>query len=461
MEPVRPSSSVKSESTIARARSAGPSPLDLPRVLRDPKAASPRRTGLRIAIGAAVVLCVYFLVRALLPSDSSVHLTATAKRGQFDVVVVETGELEAEHSRSVTAPVMASAGRMQLAIQYLAPEGTRVDSGALLVAFDPADQMKTIADKENDLKSAQADLEKLQAQQKSDAEDAQMAYENAQLGYQLAKLSDDDMKFESEAQQRESKLELKKAQLAYQQAKDNLKGKKLVRKSDLATQNLKIAQIQNALDQAQADLAKLSVHAPAAGLIVYQHNWSTGKKFVRGDQCWAGQPVMMLPDLSRMEADLEVNEVDISKVQTGQSVEVRLDAFPDRTFTGTVTNVASIGNPKESNPSVKVFEVLVNLNQADSILKPGMTVSARIQVSTIPNVISVPIEAVFDDHGKPVVYVEHGSSFEKQPVTLGEKNDNFIIITKGVNAGDKVSLTDPNAAPDDNSRPKSSAAPQV
>jgi len=410
-----------------------------------------------LAAALVIVAAAYFIIRALLPGDPTAHLTAVAKRGQFDVVVVETGELQAEHSRSVSAPVMASAGRMQLAIQYLAPEGTRVDSGAMLVSFDPADQLKTIADKENDLKSAQADFEKLTAQQKSDKEDAQMAFENAELGFQLAKLSDSGMKFESEAQQRQSKLELKKAQLAYEQARDNLKGKSLVRKSDLATQTLKIAQIEAALEQAKSDAAKLTVHAPAAGLIVYQRNWSTGKKFVRGDQCWAGQPVMILPDLSRMQAVLEVNEVDISNVKPEQPVEVRLDAFPDRKFTGTVKNVASIGNAKESNPSVKVFEVLVNLDQADSILRPGMTVSARIQVSTIPNVVSVPIEAVFDDAGKPVVYVEHGSSFEKRAVTLGEKNDNFIIVTKGVKDGEKVSLTNPNANAEQDAKPKKAA----
>ena len=121
-------------------------------------------------------------------------------------------------------------------------------------------------------------------------------------------------------------------------------------------------------------------------------------------------------------------------------------------------NVASIGNPKETNPSVKVFEVLVDLDQADSILRPGMTVSARIRVSTIDNVVSVPIEAVFDDGGKPVVYAEHGSSFDKRAVTLGKKNDNFIIITKGLKEGEKVSLTDPNKTEEPEDKTKKDAA---
>ena len=457
MEPVRPASKVEIPSALAR--SSGPIAIGTT-AMRQSRGNKKRwRKPLIFAsIVAVLVLCAW----AFWPKGTTAHLTATAKRGEFQVVVVETGELQAERSRAVTAPVMTSGGRMQLAITYLAPEGTQVDSGAMLIGFDPADQFKTISDKENDLKSAQADLDKLNAQQKSDKEDAQMAYENAKLAYQLAELSDSEMRFESASKQSESKLELKKAELAYNQAKDNLKGKSLVRKSDLASLKLKINQIESTLNRAKGDEQKLSVHAPAAGLIVYQRNWSTGKKFVGGDQCWAGQPVMLLPDLSHMQALLEVNEVDISKVKSGQTAEVRLDAFPDRKFTGTVKNVASIGNPKETNPSVKVFEVLVDLDQADSILRPGMTVSARIQVSTIPNVVSVPIEAIFDDGGKPVVYVEKGSSFDKRFVTLGEKNDNFIIVTKGVNEGEKVSLTDPNATPEeDTKQKKSSNSPKV
>jgi len=398
-------------------------------------------------LAAAVVaaIAIFFIIRSATGGDSAAHLTAAVKRGTFDIVVVETGELQAERSRAVTAPVLAS-GRSQLAILYIAPEGTTVDSGRVVVSFDPADQMKAISDKENDLKLAEADLDKLKAQQKSDASDAEIAYENAKLSQELAKLADDEMKFESESKQRESKLELKKAELAYRQAEENLKGKSQVRKSDMASITLKIAQIQNALDRSKADMERLTVTAPESGLIVYQRNWSTGKKVTKGDQLWGGYPVMQLPDLSHMQAVLQVNEVDVSKVKKNQPVEIALDAFPARKFTGTIKSVASIGNAKESNPSVKVFEVLVDLDGADSILRPGMTVSARIMVNKVANVLSIPIESVFDDAGKPVVYVENGSALDKREVTLGEKNDNFVIITKGLKEGEKVSLVDPNKA---------------
>ncbi len=416
----------------------------------------------KLLAAAALVVIAYFPVRSLFGGSASAHLTATAKRGTFDIVVVETGELQAEHSRSVTSPVMTSGGRSQLAVQYIAPEGTTVDSGAVVVTFDQADQLKNISDKENDLKLAQADMDKLRAQQKSDKSDAEIAYENAKLSFELAKLANDAMKFESDAKQRESQLELKKAELAFKQADENLKGKTAVRKSELASLDLRIAQITNALSRATLDLERLTVHAPASGLIVYNRNWNTGKKIGKGDQLWGGQPVMQLPDLSHMQAVLEVNEVDVSKVKNDQAVEVTLDAFPDKKFTGKIKSVASIGNAKESNPSVKVFEVLVDLDAADSVLRPGMTVAARIMVSKVDNVISVPIESVFDDAGKPVVYVENGSSFERRPVTLGTKNDNFVIVAKGLKEGEKVSLTDPNKATEKEDKPgKSDGKPKV
>ena len=399
---------------------------------------------LKIAAVGVCAIIVFLVVRALMGGESTEHLTATVKRGQFDVVVVETGELQAERSRAIGAPMLASGGRAQLAIQFMVPEGSRVDSGALVVMFDPADQLKIIGDKQNELKLSMADLAKLTVQQKSDASDAQIAYENAKLSYELAKLSNDEMKFESESKQRESQLELKKAELSYKQAEDAVTGKSEIRKSDMQSLQVKIGQLQTAVDRAQGDLQRLSVLAPSAGLVVYQTNWSTGKKLTKGDQVWVGQPVIQLPDLSNMLAVLQVNEVDVSKVKQDQPVEVTLDAFPDKKFVGKVKSVASIGNAKDNNPTVKVFEVLVALNAADSVLKPGMTVSARISVSKIANVLSVPIESVFEDNGKTVVYVENGSSFDKRQVTLGEKNDNFVIVLKGLKEGEKVSLSDPN-----------------
>lgn len=390
-----------------------------------------------------VAVLAFFGAKALWPSSAANHLTAAVKKGPFDVVVVETGELQAEHSVSITAPVLASGGRSQLAIQFLAPEGTTVDSGALVVAFDPADQMKILADKQNELKLAEADLDKLKVQQKADEQDASIAFENAKLTFELAKLSNDAMKFESESKQRESKLELRKAELSYKQAEDNVKSKSAIRKSEFGNLQLKIAQLQNAVDRTQADLQRLTAKTPSPGLIVYQRSWNTGKKLTKGDQVWGGQPIIQLPDLSHMQAALQVNEVDISKVKKDQNVEIALDAFPDKKFNGKVLSVASIGNPKENNPGVKVFEVVVAVSGADSVLKPGMTVAARIIVNKIENVLSVPIESVFDDEGKTVVYVENGSSFDKREVTLGAKNDNFVIVTKGVKPGERVSMVDP------------------
>jgi HlyD family secretion protein len=403
-----------------------------------------KRRDLRLLWIPVILIVGYGVFKLVAPKSGEAHLTATAKKGPFDVVVVETGELQSQRSISITTPVLASGGRSQLAIQYLAPEGTTIDSDALVVRFDPADQVKNIGDKQNELKLSMADVEKLKVQQHADASETQIAYKNAKLSFELAKLSNEAMKFESKSKQHESQLELRKVELAFQQAQENVKSKSAIGKSEMGNLQLKIAQLQSALERAEADMERLAVKAPASGLIVYQKSWNTGKKLAKGDQVWGGQPIMQLPDLSHMQAVLEVNEVDVSKVKSEQPVEITLDAFPDKKFGGKILSVASIGNAKDNNPSVKVFEVVVDINATDSILRPGMTVSARIIVSKIDNVISVPIESVFEKDGKTVVYVENGSAFEKREVTTGVKNDNFIVISKGIKPGEKVSLSDPN-----------------
>lgn len=420
------------------------------------------RKNLRLLWIPIVLLVGYGIFRLLTPKSTEAKLTATATKGPFDVVVVETGELQSQRSISITTPVLASGGRSQLAIQYLAPEGTTIDSDALVVRFDPADQVKNLGDKQNELKLSMADLDKMKVQQKADASEANIAFENAKLSFELAKLANDAMKFESESKQHESQLELRKAELAFQQAQENVKSKSAIGKSEMGNLQLKIAQLQSALERAQADMERLAVRAPASGLIVYQRSWNTGKKLAKGDQVWGGQPIMQLPDLSHMQALLQVNEVDISKVKNEQPVEITLDAFPDKKFGGKVLSVASIGNAKENNPSVKVFEVVVDINGADSILRPGMTVAARITVSKIDNVISVPIESVFEKDGKTVVYVDSGSTFDEREVTTGVKNDNFIVIAKGLKPGEKVSLSDPNKdGTGKDADPKKDAKPKV
>jgi len=179
------------------------------------------------------------------------------------------------------------------------------------------------------------------------------------------------------------------------------------------------------------------------GLVVYEMNWRTGKKVAISDQIWPGMSIISLPDLSRMQAIGNVNEVDVSKVKSGQRVNIKLDAFPDQLFHGTVASVGTIGQQNDRTSNVKTFELVIDIAETDPILKPGMTTSIEIVVETIPDAVFVPLEAVFSKDGKTVVYVMDGSSPKSMDVETGVKNSNYVTIMNGLKSGEKVTLRDP------------------
>jgi RND family efflux transporter MFP subunit len=172
-------------------------------------------------------------------------------------------------------------------------------------------------------------------------------------------------------------------------------------------------------------------------------NWRTSKKVAISDQIWPGMSVISLPDLSKMQVTGNVNEVDVSKVKKGQKVNIKLDAFPDRSFHGTVASVGTIGQQIDRSSSIKTFEVVVDIDEADPILKPGMTTSLEVVVETIRQAVYVPLESVFTKNGKTVVYLGDRSSPKEVEVETGVRNSNFVTILKGLKGDEKVTLRDP------------------
>ena len=130
-------------------------------------------------------------------------------------------------------------------------------------------------------------------------------------------------------------------------------------------------------------------------------------------------------------------------MKPGQKVEIRLDAFPESLFTGSVTSVATLAKERgEQNPA-KVFEVTVVVENNSPILRPGMTASARIIVDELPDRLWIPVDAVFSADDTTVVYRLEGGSLLKTRVALGPKNENAVVVEHGLSVGDLVSLVEP------------------
>jgi HlyD family secretion protein len=309
---------------------------------------------------------------------------------------------------------------------------------------------------------------------------AQMANAQASLGALEAQLDQAKKTYDMQKQLYDEKVisrnEFNTADATYKTALANLNAARQGIKGSMAS----VQSAKAALEKANKDLRLATLVAPMDG-IVSLLSVKKGERVV-GSSMMAGTEMMRIADMNKMEVRVDVGENDIPKVHLGDSATIEIDAFNDRKFTGTVTQIASSNNGAStqndfSNTSTDVtnYKVYIRLNPEsykDLIgakkrfpFRPGMSASADIQTKTHTNVLSIPINAVttrekadstrensptikpdeadnkgFDDDGLDVVVfmVQPDGTVKKQKVKTDIQDINYIEITFGLKEGDEV-----------------------
>ncbi|MFQ5605341.1 MAG: efflux RND transporter periplasmic adaptor subunit [bacterium] len=372
--------------------------------------------------------------------------TFVVKRGNFVLSVIENGELEAVNSKTISAPMIPwNLGGLKIA--KLVDDGQQVEKGQVLMEFVKTEVQKNLDDARANWDIAQAELRKTRATQQSELDELEMNLKKSELQFRISQLELQKATFEADIEKKRIELDLEKSRISLEKARQEISNKKKVHHEELSKLKLKVKQERTKVEEAQETLEKLSMKAPAPGIAILKKNWNTGNKIQVDDDVWRGQPIIGLPDLSLMQAIVQVNEVDIGKIDTALKAVIKIDAYPDSSFPGKVTEIAALARNKERDSKVKVFDVTVVLEETDKTLMPGMTVSCEIVVKEIPDTLFVPLDAIHQKDGQTVVYLKNGDEFKPQPVVLAEENDDFVIIAQGLAAGDEISLMDPTAAP--------------
>ncbi len=402
-----------------------------------------KRKNIFILLGLLLlVFLVWYFTR---PSKSvGESIKVPVKQGEFVIDVTTTGELEARSSEKIMGPNPAglrNARIWQYRIEDIIPDGTVVDSGAWVATLDRSDL-------ENKIKDQELNVEKLQNQYIKTQLDTTMTLRNARdelinMKYSLEEkqIVVDQSIYEPPATQRQAKLDLDRTKRTYEQTKKNYKLKLEKAAADMKEVEANLNKAKRKL-QEFLDLKKeFVIKAPKAGMVIYKRGWD-GKKQGVGAQISAWDNVVAtLPNLSAMNSKTFVNEIDISRVKKGQKAEVSIDAFPDKKFDGVVSEVANIGQQMR-NSNAKVFEVIIEINGYDSVLRPAMTTKNRIITEVIDSAVYIPIECLHSNDSVSYVFTGH----RKQQVIPGKSNDNDIIILAGLKPGDEVYLIEPDGA---------------
>lgn len=397
-------------------------------------------------------ITLILLASIFAPRSSSVA-TTEVRNGEFAVTITVSGEIRAAKSVTLSSPGVWYGSDLQ--IIWLIPEGTSVKEGDIVARLDTANVVKFLNDQQSQLNINLSDLAKSEADHIATMDQLQADLKNAQFQFELSKLSLERVRFEAEVQRKEKELQLKRDSITVEQAKLKLATQEKINKSEIDKINVQVQKARSDVDKAKRDLRKFTLRAPMGGMVVYEMNWRTGKKVAISDQIWPGMSVISLPDFSRMQVAGSVNEVDVSKVKAGQKVKIKLDAFPDREFHGSISSVGTIGQQNDRSSNIKTFEVIVDIDGTDPVLKPGMTTSNEIVVETVPKAFYVPIESVFSKNGKTVVYKMDGGSPKEQEVETGVRNANYVTIVKGIAAGERIALRDPTIKEENGGAPAS------
>ncbi len=365
---------------------------------------------------------------------------AVAQRGDFTVDLVESGEIEAVSQKLVSAPMMW-ASRLQ--VIDLVPEGTVVKKGDFLLQFDVSDLQTSLDLAKDNLESLKADLRKLQAQQSLSMSNLENSLKLSQYSYEQANLRLEMSKFESKAQQEETRLQLEQARIDLERTKKQLESQKIIHHSQLVNMETSIRQAENRVKTIQERINKLCLIAPADGMVVYQEvgRWTSRERLKKGYTARPGEALISIPDLSKMEVKLYINEVDRLKVKVGQSVQITLDAYPDAEFKGKIREVFRLAQSVRWDSGLKGFAVYIDIEGTDPRLKPGMTAKVRIILDKLKDVVYVSVGTVFEVQGSPVVFPK--GKTKPYAVYIGPRNDSFVVIKRGVRPGMKLSWVDP------------------
>ena len=374
-----------------------------------------------LAVGAVIVAAVAgggWAASHRGPKPTSVE-AGKVEKADVQARVSANGKVQAQRKVDISATI---AGQItHLAVK----EGDRVKKGQFLLEIDPANARAQAKGTEASTQALLRDLESAQATLAQARIDLRRAEEN----YRAQIIPEADL----------------------QRAR-----------TTVATAEASVAATQRRVDQARAShegaqdmLSKTTVRAPIDGIVTAKRV-EEGEVAVIGIQNSPGTVLLTISDMSVVEAEMEVDETSIPQVKLGQEARVRIDAYPNRTFPGVVTEVGSspiLRSAGTSNAEAIKFKVKVQIKEPPDTIKPGLTVQADILTGFASQAVVVPIQAlvVRDIERKPGeqpkpgeprdeegVYVVDGAKVRFQKISTGLMGELNLEVKDGLKGGEQI-----------------------
>ncbi len=383
---------------------------------------------LKILVPLTIVLIVFALIgkkAGWFGKAATVKVSVeNAEKRTIIETITANGKIQPEKEVKITPDVSGEI------VELTVREGDNVEKGQLLLRIKPDVYISQRDRSLAAISQARARLSQAEAQ-----------FIQAELSYKRNKqLYDEETISRSEFEQTEASY--------------------LVAKAEVDAARFSVTSSEAALKEANENLVKTSIYAPMSGT-VSMLLVELGER-VAGTGMMAGTDMLRIADLSRMEAQVEVNENDIPRVKLGDTATIEIDAYTDYKFKGIVTEIASsakttgVSADQVTNFDVNIlvlpasYETLVTSHNQNP-LRPGMSATVDIRTEIREDIISVPIQSVTtrtdttlvvrnlaDEKIRTLVFITDGERALAKDVITGIQDNSYIEIISGVAEGDRV-----------------------
>lgn len=410
------------------------------------------------------------------PTLPSIPMTATVSTGPFLQEVVERGEVGSSSNVEIRCQVQSKALLGTPIIQIVA-EGAYVNEGDFLVKLDDSGLQADVIQQQIACNTSRA----LEVEGRTDYESAKIALQEYELGTYLQErgtaesdqfVAQENLRraeeylryslrlaergYVTDVQLEADRFAVEKARKELENAStklDVLEKYTKIKNINRLTANVETAEARmrsrensRALDDdklksLEDQLSKCIINAPTSGQVVYA-NLPTGDPLIaEGKLVRERQVIIRLPDPKRMQVVARINESRIDKLKVGMPAKIRLDAFPKNVLTGVVRSVTEYPLPAATPYStIKEYGAEVTIDEAPPGARTGMTAQVAIEVERMEDVLQIPVQSVMERGKRFFCIVEEAGEIAAHEIHVGSANENSVVVTEGVNAGDKVVL---------------------
>jgi hypothetical protein len=392
-------------------------------------------TSICAALALAVAGCSSPGVSRLVPVAGPEEPDLRVRRGDFEGRVLLTGELRAVHAESIVVPRVP---RYQTSIRWMEADGTVVSAGQKVIEFDNSSFASDLEEKKlaltqatTDFEQKKAELRGLLAQKELDVEQRRIALEKARFEAEIPEALLPRREYQ------ERQLLFEKARVESDKADEALVAARRGAEEEEIQRRIAIDKARREIDLAQSSLGALVQSAPRDGILVVANSWD-GRKLQIGDPAWVGMTVMQIPDLSQMEVEAALSDVDDGRIRAGMPATCTVDAYADSPLRGTVKEISPIATEPRRSPSRRVFTVIVSLAASDPArLRPGMSVKVEVATGTETGVLLAPRASLLFDSEKVRAVLADG---QEREVRLGACGALECVVLSGLSEGDRLGI---------------------